>query len=60
MHPTISELKSDFLIYITSTNLPSKVVDLTNSTTILDEKKESSFEELNDEIDKIVDPIIYY
>ena len=54
---TISELKSDFLTCIASTNLPSKVVDLTNSTTILDDDEESFFEELDDEIDEIVDPI---
>jgi len=59
IHLTISELKSDFLTYIASTNLLLKVVDLTNSTTILDEEEESSFEELNDEIDEIIDPITH-
>ena len=34
MHPTISELKSEFLAQMTLTN--SEVVDFTNSTTILD------------------------
>ena len=60
IYSIISKLKSDFLTCIASTNLPSKVVDLTNFKTILDEKEESSFEELNDEIDEIVDLITYY
>ena len=61
MHPTISELKSEFLAQITSTN--SEVVDFTNSTTILDieDDEEGVFfeEEVENDIDEIIDPVTH-
>src|SRR2546423_10146327 len=60
MHPTISELKSEFLTQITSIN--SEDVDFTNSTTILDieDEEEVCFEEeVENDIDEIIDPVTH-
>ena len=61
MHPTISELKSEFLAQMTSTN--SEVIDFTNSTTILDieEDDDEVFfeEEVENDIDEIIDPVTH-